>query len=70
MYCPDAIALGGGVMKSGDRFMPVAREVIRRNCAMVPFEKTAIVDAELGSDTGLIGAARVWCHRFDAGVGR
>ena len=70
MYCPDAIALGGGVMKSGDRFMPVAREVIRRNCAMVPFEKTAIVDAELGSDTGLIGAARVWSHRFDAGGGR
>ena len=70
MYCPEAIALGGGVMKSGDRFMPVAREVIRRNCAMVPFEKTAIVDAELGSDTGLRGAARVWRHRFDAEGGR
>lgn len=70
MFCPDAIALGGGVMKSGDRFMPAAREVIRRSCAMVPFEKTAVVDAALGPDTGLIGAACAWSHRFRAGGGR
>jgi len=30
----------------------------------VPFEETEIVLASLGEDSNLIGAARVWQHRF------
>ena len=64
MYCPEAIALGGGVTKSARMFLPRARQVIRDNCRYVPHEKTAVVEAMLGADAGLAGAARVWHHRF------
>ena len=37
---------------------------VRQNCGLVPFEKTRIVPAALGAQTGLIGAARVWLHRY------
>jgi glucokinase len=64
LFTPDAIALGGGVMKSAHLFLERAREVIRQNCGLVPFEKTEILLASLGPDTALAGAARAWSHRF------
>jgi glucokinase len=64
MFTPDAIALGGGVMKSAHLFLDRAREVIRQNCGLVPFEKTELLLASLGPDTALAGAARAWFHRF------
>jgi len=64
MFTPDAIALGGGVMKSAHLFLDRAREVIRQNCGLVPFEKTELLLASLGPDAALAGAARAWFHRF------
>jgi glucokinase len=64
LFTPDAIALGGGLMESAHLFLDDARRVIARNCGLVPFGKTQIGVASLGPDTGLIGAARVWYHRF------
>jgi glucokinase len=64
MYCPDAIALGGGVMGSARLFMERARQVIRTNCTLVPAEKTEILLAQMGTDAGLAGAARAWHNRF------
>jgi len=64
LFTPDAIALGGGVMKSAHLFLDRAREVIRQNCGLVPFEKTELLLASLGPDTALAGAARAWFHRF------
>lgn len=64
MYCPDAIALGGGVMASAHLFMDRAREVIRTFCTLVPAEKTEILMARLGADAGIAGAARGWHNRF------
>jgi glucokinase len=63
IFTPDAIALGGGVMKSADLFLDRIREVIRDICTQVPAEKTLITLASLGPDTGLAGAARAWIHR-------
>jgi glucokinase len=63
VFCPDAIILGGGMMRSADLFLPGAREVIRRICTQVPAANTAIVLAGLGGDTGLLGAAQAWFHR-------
>jgi glucokinase len=60
---PDAIALGGGVMKSADLFLDRIREVIRKICTQVPAEKTLVTLASLGPDAGLAGAARAWIHR-------
>lgn len=64
LFTPDAIALGGGVMKSAHLFLESARAVIRQNCGLVPFEKTELLLASLGPDTALAGAARAWFHRF------
>jgi glucokinase len=64
MFTPDAIVLGGSVMKSADLFLDGIRSLVRESCRFVPFEKTEITLASLGEDANLIGAARVWHHRF------
>ena len=64
-FCPDKIALGGGVMRGSRLFLDRARQVIRQCCTMVPFEKAEIALASLGPDTALAGAAQVWVHRFE-----
>jgi glucokinase len=69
LFSPDAIVLGGSVMKSSDLFMDGIRKMIRESCAFVPWRKTELSLASLGEDANLIGAARVWYHRFDGGNG-
>ncbi len=67
LFTPDAIVLGGSVMKSAHLFIHGIRKVIRESCRYVPFEKTELELASLGDDANLIGAARVWHHRFAPG---
>jgi len=69
MFSPDAIVLGGSVMKSSDLFLNGIRKMIRESCAFVPWQKTELSLASLGDDANLIGAARVWHHRFNGGRG-
>jgi glucokinase len=64
LFTPDAIVLGGGVMKSANLFLERIHEVIRQNCRLVPFERVEISLASLGPDVALIGAAQVWRHHF------
>ena len=64
LFVPDMIVFGGSVMKSADLFLEGMRELIRQGCRFVPAEKTELVLASLGEDANLIGAARVWHHRF------
>lgn len=64
LFTPGVIALGGGVMKSADLILDRAHNVIRRICTQVPAEKTELRLASLGADTGLIGAARAYLHRY------
>jgi glucokinase len=65
MFCPDAIVLGGSVMKSAALFLGHIKEVIRKSCTLVPVDKTELRLASLGENANLIGAARVWYHRFE-----
>jgi glucokinase len=65
LFAPDAIVLGGSVMKSAHLFFDRIHEVIRQNCRLVPFEHVEISLASLGPDVGLIGAAQVWYHHFN-----
>ena len=67
LFTPDAIVLGGSVMKSAVLFLDGIRATIVRCCRLVPFEKTELTLASLGDDANLIGAARVWHHRFARG---
>lgn len=64
VFCPDAIVLGGSVMKSAPLFLGRAKEVICKSCSLVPFDKTELTLASLGENANLIGAARAWYHRF------
>ena len=64
LFTPDVIVLGGSVMKSADLFLDKIRETIRGSCRFVPHGKTELALASLGEDANLIGAARVWHHRF------
>jgi glucokinase len=64
LFVPDAIVLGGSVMRSADLFLDGIRDTVRQHCGYVPFEKTAIELASLGPEANLIGAARVWHHRY------
>ncbi len=64
LFVPDVLVLGGGMMRSSDLLMEPALAVVRQGCRFVPLEKTEIVLASLGDDVNLIGAGRVWYHRF------
>ncbi len=64
LFIPEVIVLGGGVMESWHLFETQVRETIRQNCRLVPYEKTRLVRASLGMQTGLAGAGAVWLHRF------
>lgn len=66
LFTPDMIVLSGSVMKSAVLFLEGIRKTICRGCRFVPYEKAELVLASLGDDANLIGAARVWYHRFDA----
>jgi glucokinase len=68
LFTPDAIVLGGSIMKSADLFLEGVRKIIRESCRYVPYDRTELTLASLGEDANLIGAARVWHHRF-AGEG-
>jgi glucokinase len=69
MFVPEIIVLGGSVMKSAELFLEEIRKTIVASCRLVPFEKTELALASLGEDSNLIGAARVWHHRFGWGGG-
>ena len=62
LFVPDMIVLGGSVMKSVR--LEDLRGVIAQGCRFVPWEKTELALASLGEDANLIGAARVWHHRY------
>ena len=64
MFVPEIIVLGGGVMKSAVLFLEGIRKNIVASCRLVPFDRTELALASLGDDSNLIGAARVWYHRF------
>ncbi len=64
LFTPDIIVLAGSLMKSAPLFLDEIRATIGRGCRFVPHEKTELALASLGDDANLIGAARVWHHRF------
>jgi glucokinase len=67
LFTPEVIALGGGMMQSLPLFLPTIQNTIRTSCGLVTHENVSVVPAALGSRTGLIGAAKVWYHRYEKG---
>ncbi len=56
IFQPDAIVVGGGVIAAGDLLLEPARRELRQR-ALTPMNRTPILEATLGNDAGMIGAA-------------
>jgi len=64
LYAPDVIALGGGLMRRLDLFLDAIQAAILQRCRLVNPTATRLASSSFGDQTGLVGAALVWQHRF------
>ena len=64
LYIPECIALGGGLMQAYPLFKDEIHSAIQNNCGLVPHEMVRVVQAALGAQSGLVGAAHVWLQRY------
>jgi glucokinase len=64
LFVPECLALGGGLMQAFPLFEQEIVSAIHNNCGLVPHEKVHVVPAALGTQSGLVGAARVWLNRY------
>lgn len=62
LWMPEMIVLGGSIMKSVQ--LDEVAKVVASGCRFVPYQSTKLAHASLGENANLIGAARVWHHRF------
>jgi glucokinase len=58
IFQPNAIVVGGGVIRAGDLLLDPARREVRER-ALKPMNETPILQATLGNDAGMIGAAEL-----------
>jgi glucokinase len=68
IFQPDAIVVGGGVIAAGDLLLEPARRELRER-ALNPMNKTPILEATLGNDAGMIGAAALARTELEKGNG-
>ena len=57
IFNPEVIIIGGGVAKMGDLLLNPARQVVKERAFKLSAQAARIVPAQLGDDSGLIGAA-------------
>lgn len=53
---PQAVIIGGGVSMAGELLLEPLRSFIKQNVKMLPIEKVKILQASLGSESGIYGA--------------
>ena len=68
IFEPDKIVVGGGVIAAGDLLLEPARRELRER-ALPPMNRTPVVEAELGPDAGMIGAAAMARIELERGAG-
>ncbi|MDQ6846751.1 MAG: ROK family protein [Candidatus Dormibacteraeota bacterium] len=56
LFSPEAIAIGGGLINAGELLFGPLRAAVGEMAFAVPAEQCRIVEAELGTDAGLVGA--------------
>jgi glucokinase len=64
IFQPEAIVVGGGVIKAGDLLLDPARKEVRDR-ALRPMNETPILEATLGNNAGMIGAAALARTEFE-----
>jgi glucokinase len=68
IFQPNAIVVGGGVIAAGDLLLEPARREVRER-ALNPMNKTPVLEATLGNDAGMIGAAAMARIELEKGGG-
>jgi glucokinase len=68
IFQPNAIVVGGGVIAAGDLLLDPARREVRER-ALKPMNETPILEATLGNDAGMIGAAAMARTELEGGTG-
>lgn len=68
IFQPNAIVVGGGVIAAGDLLLEPARREVRER-ALNPMNETPILEATLGNDAGMIGAAALARVELERGTG-
>ncbi len=63
VFNPERVVVGGGFAEAGELLLAPARQVVAERALLPAREVVEVVEAELGADAGLIGAALV---AFDA----
>jgi glucokinase len=56
LLAPEAVIIGGGVAMAGELLLKPLRSLLKQYVTMVPMEKVAILQATLGSESGVCGA--------------
>jgi glucokinase len=56
LFSPEAIAIGGGLINAGELLFGPLRAAVGEMAFVVPAQHCRIVQAELGTDAGLVGA--------------
>lgn len=62
IFNPDLIILGGGLTQMGDILIEPALRIVQDRAMAVPRDAVRIVPAELGANTGLVGAGALIYH--------
>lgn len=65
LYSPQAVVMGGGVSSGFDLLQPGIAQQIRRR-ALLPFRDVPVLAAQLGQNSGLVGAASLMLPANDA----
>lgn len=58
IFNPDVLVIGGGVIAAADLLLGPAREELRER-ALPPMNETPVLEAKMGPDAGMIGAAEM-----------
>jgi glucokinase len=67
IFEPEIIVIGGGFGEASELLLAPAREILARD-GLAPASKTVkIVEAQLGADAGVIGAAMIAFEALDSG---
>ncbi len=60
IFQPEVIAIGGGVSKEGEYLLAPLREKMKgRTFFIGDLQSTRIVEAQMGNDAGIVGAALI-----------
>ena len=63
IFDPERVVIGGGVARAGKRLLDPAWRIVQRHAMSIPARNVRLVQAELGNDAAIVGAALLAMER-------